>query len=182
MKSNISSGRILFWKAVPKNKAQKVAGHGQVVPPQKKDVRFVQAESCYENRGVKNDDGTEQPSPHNIYVDDNLMADIRRRMSQTLAAAVKAIFVIMGLPNLALRPCDVALDKWMLLEVNAVQMLLGLLWNTRNMTVSITPEFRLETVHLIQHTWHAGRESFEIGELELLVGKLGRIGQAYRPI
>ena len=98
----------------------------------------------------------EQPSPHNIYVDDNLMADIRRRMSQTLAAAVEAIFVIMGLPNLALRPCAVALDKLLLLKVNAVQILLGLPWNTQDMTVSITPEFRMETVHLIQHTWHAG--------------------------
>ena len=54
--------------------------------------------------------------------------------------------------------------------------------NTRDMTVSITPEFRMETLHLIQHTWHDGRESFEIRKLELLVGKLGRIGYAYRPI
>ena len=110
------------------------------------------------------------------------MADIKRRMSQTLAAAVEAIFVTMGLPNLALRSCAVALDKWLLLEVNAIQILLGLLWNTRVMKVIIALEFKMETVHLIQHTWHAGRESFEIRELELLVGKLGRIGQAYRPI
>ena len=110
------------------------------------------------------------------------MADIRQRMSQTLAAVVKTIFVIMGLPNLALHLSAVALDKWLLPEVNAIQILLGLLWNTREMTVSITPEFRMETIHLIQHTWHAGRESFVIGELELLFGKLGQIGQAYRPI
>ena len=76
-KSNISFGRILIWKAVLKNEEKKVAGHGKVVPPPKKDVRFVQAESCSKNRGVINNDGVEQPSPHNIYVDDNLMADIR---------------------------------------------------------------------------------------------------------
>ena len=40
----------------------------------------------------------------------------------------------------------------------------------------------METFQLIQHTWHEGRESFEIGELELLVGKLGQIRQAYRPV
>ena len=62
-------------------------------------------------------------------------------MSQTLAAAVEAIFVIMGLRNLALPPCAVALDKWLLLKVNAIQILLCLLWNKKDMTVSITPEF-----------------------------------------
>ena len=83
---------------------------------------------------------------------------------------------------MALRLCAIALDKWLLLEVHTVEILLGLLWNMRDMTVSITPDFRMETVHLIQHTWHDGREYFEMGELELFVGKLGQIGQTYRPI
>ena len=150
--------------------------------PPDKDYIFVQAESFSKNRGMQNEDDTEQPSPHDIYVDDNLMANIRHRMSQTLAAVVEAMVVIMSLPKLALCPCAIALDKWLLLEVHVVQILLGLLWNTRDVTVSITPEFRIETVHLIQYTWHDGRESFEIRKLELLVGKLGRIGYAYRPI
>ena len=68
------------------------------------------------------------------------------------------------------------------MNANAVQILLGLLWNTHDLTVGITPQFRLETVHLLHSVWHDGRESFTVGELELLVGKLGRIGQVYRPI
>ena len=53
-----------------------------------------------------------------------------------------AIFVIIGLPMLMLRPCAVALDKWLLLEVHVIRILLGWLWNMRDMTVSITPDHR----------------------------------------
>ena len=50
------------------------------------------------------------------------------------------------------------------------------------MTVGTTPTFRRETIELLQNTWHEGREAFTVSEMEELVGKLGRIGQAYRPI
>lgn len=35
---------------------------------------------------------------------------------------------------------------------------------------------------MLESTWHEDRESFSVKEIKLLVGKLGRIGQAYRPI
>jgi len=49
------------------------------------------------------------------------------------------------------------------------------------MTVSILDEFRREVLALLTATWHCCRESFTVKELELLVGKLGCIAQAYRP-
>jgi hypothetical protein len=150
--------------------------------PPGSEVVFVKAKKCSKNRGILNDDGTEQPTPHNIYVDDNLMADTRERMPFTLAAAVEAIFVIMGFPRLLLRPSAVAMDKWKLLMVSPIQILLGLLFNTRDMTVGVTPAYRMETCHLMKTRWHSEREAFDVKELEQLVGKLGRIGQAYRPI
>ena len=52
------------------------------------------------NHGIADRDGNEEPLAHNIYVDDNLMADIRRRMPPTLAAGADVIFTIMGFPNL----------------------------------------------------------------------------------
>jgi len=55
-------------------------------------VVFVPASSCSNNKGVINDDGSEQPSQHNIHVDDNMMADIKRRLIQTLVAVIEAIF------------------------------------------------------------------------------------------
>ena len=129
-----------------------------------------------------NPDGTKQASPHNIYVDDNLMGDVQSRLPYTLVASIESIFVVLGLPALVLQPCALALDKWKLLQIHAIQTLLGLTWNTRDMTVGITPEYRAETVHLLATTWHEGRESFDVQELEKLVGKLGRIGQAYRQV
>jgi len=90
------------------------------------DVFFVPAKECSKNKGITNKDGTEQKTPHFIYVDDNLMADVRHCMKFTLAAAIEAIFTIMGFPYLALQQCALALDKWGVLHVSHNQVLLGL--------------------------------------------------------
>lgn len=66
------------------------------------------------------------------------MADIKQRLARALVVVIEAIFVIMGVPNMLLRPCVMAMDTWVNLNVNAVQILLGLLWNMRDMTVGIT--------------------------------------------
>ena len=78
--------------------------------------------------------------------------------------------------------CTVAMEKWTKLYVHAIQVLMGLLWNTCKLTVGITPDYQVETVNLLCNTWHGGRESFAISDLEEIVGKLGRIGQGYQPI
>ena len=44
------------------------------IPPD--DTLSVQAQAFSKNRGIINEDGSVQPTPHNIYVDDDLMADI----------------------------------------------------------------------------------------------------------
>jgi hypothetical protein len=49
------------------------------------------------------------------------------------------------------------------------------------MTITISDEFRCKVLAPLTTTWHCRRESFTVKELELLVGKLGRIAQAYRP-
>ncbi len=49
------------------------------------------------------------------------------------------------------------------------------------MTITIFDKFRSKVLALLMTTWHCRRESFTVKELELLVGKLGCIAQAYRP-
>ena len=142
---------------------------------------FTRATACSQNKGILDENGVPRKTPHFIYVDDNLMADILSRMNMTLAAAIQTIFVVMGFPALAFRQCAVAMDKWSLLVVSPIQVLLGLLFNSRDMTVSVTPKYRLETLELLETTW-ANRESFYINELEVLIGKIGRMAQAYRPL
>ena len=143
---------------------------------------LTRATPCSKNKGVINEDGSRKPTPHEIYVDDNLIADVKEGMPFALAAAVEAIFTIMGVPALHLRQCAVALDKWMQLRVAAIQVLLGLMFNTRDMTVGITKEYRAEVLQSLTTRWHPGRESFNVPEMERLVGKLGRIGQGFRSI
>lgn len=145
-------------------------------------VNYVQAEPCEIHRGILDENGREKPTPHHIYVDDNLMADIRRRMPSTLAAAAEAIFTVMGAPMPHLRQCAVALDKWRELTVSHSLVMLGLQFDTRAMTVGVTQEFRAEVLELLTKTWHDGRQSFTVHEMELLIGKLGRVGQAFRPV
>ena len=116
------------------------------------DVVFVQARACSKQRGIIDDDGNEEPSAHNTYVDDNLMADIRRRMPMTLAAAAEGIFTVMGFPRLRLRQSAVAMEKWKLLLISHTLVLLGFLFNTRKMTIGVTDEFFRDVLHLLDTT------------------------------
>ena len=146
------------------------------------DVTFVQALRCTQNQGILDEHGNERPTPHYIYGDDDLIADIRRRMPQALVSAIEAIFTVIGVPCERLRACAIALDKWRQLFVSYCVVLLGLRINTRSMTVGVTDEYRTGVLELLDTTWHTGRDAFYVGEMEKLIGKLGRIGQAYRPI
>ena len=96
-------------------------------------------------------------------------------MKMALAAAIKAVFVIMGKPNTWLRQCPLAMDRWMLLIVAEYQLVLGLIINTRNMTVAITMKYLADTLNLIQTTWHLGRNLFHSNEAVQLVGNLGKL-------
>ena len=143
---------------------------------------FVRATPCSLHLGVYNTDGTRKPTPHLIYVDDNLLADVKSGMLRTLAAAAEAIYTVLGFPALGIRQCAIALDKWKELFVSHRLVLLGLEFDTRQMTVGIPDEYRREVCGLLNTHWHSGRRSFTINEIETLIGKLGRIGQAFRPI
>ena len=61
--------------------------------------------------------------------------------------------------------------------------LLGLVFDTRAMTVGITTEYRQEVIDLMESDWNRERDIFfTVPQIEKLIGKLGRIGQAFRPI
>ncbi len=150
--------------------------------PAPANTQFVQAQRCSRNNGVFDQHNNRLPTPHNIYVDDDLLAEIRPCMPQALVSAFEAIFTVMGRPEPIRRPIAVAVDKLKELFVSYCQILLGLEINTRAMTVGISPQYRAEVLHILQSTWHSGRQSFTVKEMELLVGKLGRIAQAFRPL
>jgi hypothetical protein len=59
-------------------------------------------------------------------------------MKMVLAAMIKAIFVVMGKPNVAVRQCPLAMNKWLELVIGSKQTMLGLIINTNRLTIAIT--------------------------------------------
>lgn len=143
------------------------------------DVPITPAYPCSMNPGVIGEDGHEISRPARIYVDDALMAAIgRERMRQTLAAIIEAIFVVMGDDDVALRQCPLAMDKWEALVVGPRQTVLGLIVDTRTLSVSMPPDYIKDVRSLLDSTWHCHRRRFTVGEAQQLTGKLARMAEA----
>ena len=104
-------------------------------------------------------------------------------MRHALAAGLEAIFDLLGWPALLLCQCAVVIKKWKILQVMYCIVLLGLVFDTRAMTVRITPEYGQEVINLIDLRW-IGKNTifFTVPEIWKLVGKVGQIGQAFQAI
>ena len=65
------------------------------------------------NRGIIDDDRNPIDLPACIYIDDALMLALNAdHMEMVLAAMIEAIFIVMGKPDIAVRQCPLAMDKW----------------------------------------------------------------------
>ncbi len=98
-------------------------------------------------------------------------------MMQVLAALIKAIFVIMGKPDMTVQQYPLAMDKWLELILAPRQRMLGLIINTNTLTVGIPPNYVKEVLDLINTTWHSHRHCFTVGEVQRLTGKLGHLAE-----
>ena len=67
--------------------------------------RFTPAFKDALNPGILDDIGNPVPTPHGIYVDDDIYLDVAdpRRFEQAIAASIEAIFILLGNPT---RPSD----------------------------------------------------------------------------
>jgi hypothetical protein len=128
--------------------------------------------------GVLNDQGMKVPLPARIYVDDALtLATSKESMEQVLAALIKAIFVVMGAPDILVRQCSLAMDKWGKLQVAPIQTMLGLVIDTNRMTVSVPDDYIQSVCLLINSTWHTHCQRFMVKEAQELTGKLGHLAE-----
>ena len=59
------------------------------------------------------DIGNPVPTPHGIYVDDDIYLDVAdpRRFEQAIAASIEAIFILLGESNTALRQDPISWEK-----------------------------------------------------------------------
>ncbi len=99
---------------------------------------------CLINKGI-----LDARLPARIYVDDALLLALsRRHMELVLAALIKAIFIVMGMPDTKVCKCPLAMDKWLDLVVSSRQKMLGLVIETNKLTVGIPPDY-LSEVELV---------------------------------
>ena len=138
----------------------------------------VKAKGCKLRPGVVDAEGNHVPRPARMYVDDALAAEAAKaRMKRKLAAIIEAIFCLMGFPDEEKRRCPLSLDKWEGMTVGPFQTLLGLFYDTVNLTRGTTPEFRAELLAYLHEFWPLSRTTFTAHEMQVLVGKLARLAK-----
>jgi hypothetical protein len=99
-------------------------------------------------------------------------------MRRALSSVIEAIFSVLGDPNVMLRRCPLAMDKWIGMHVSHQIIYIGLLFNTRQMTVAITDKYRHKIIDLIDAPWHRFPRTFTASELEKVIGSIARLGEA----
>ena len=142
------------------------------------DTEYVKAIPDSLNPVVVDEEGRQMPIPNFIYVDDCLLACIRRYTRHFLAACIEAIFVVLGRPDTTRRHCPLALDKWTGMNVGHRAILLGLIWDSRRLIVGMTREYLDQVLEILNRDWPAGFTSFKLKDIITLAGKLARLGEA----
>ncbi len=139
--------------------------------PPDKNTTFAQAVADAFNKGVFDEQGEPVKTPHNMFVDDNLICDILSRIKQAMAASIEALYRILGFPDEEARQLCLSMDKFLESKCSWLRVQLGILVNTRQMTCSLPAEKRARLLKILRG-WHHGRKSFTALEAAKLVGSL----------
>ena len=137
-------------------------------PPRSICAGFAQASADILNQGVLDANGRRLPPPFVHHVDDKMYADVAEFMIRTIAAAVIAIYEILGYPKKHL-PSALSLEKFHG-SYNCERKELGYLINSRTMSVDILPYKRDIVVALLAH-WLTIRH-YSLREAAELLGLL----------
>ena len=127
------------------------------------------------NTGVLDAQGLPVPTPHHVFVDDDIYLDVfdTVRVEQAISASIEAIFILLGKSDLDFRQDPISWDKLEEMIIATCNKVLGLILNTRNMTISIPDDFIASLNKLLKTTWGPHRKSFSAQEAAELAGKLG---------
>jgi hypothetical protein len=119
-------------------------------------TELTPAFSCIINRGIIDDSGNRIDLPAHIYFLNALMLALDiGHMKMVLVATIKAIFfVVMGKPNVMVRQCPLAMDKWLELVIGPKQTMLGLINDTNRLTIAISAKYLQEVLDLLNSAWH----------------------------
>jgi hypothetical protein len=135
------------------------------------DPDLCQAHPCDINRGVLDNLGNISVLEANIYVDDILVAAaFKEYMLRLLAAIIEAIFLVCGVPDIAVRQCPLLQEKWFELIVFPRRIILGLIVNTIKMTVGIPNKYVQQICNLLM-AWDPDQRLFKVSDMQKLLGK-----------
>jgi hypothetical protein len=133
------------------------------------------------NRGVQDADGNDVNTHHDMFVDDDIYADVfdvtRHRMEQAAASSIEAIFITLGESDLTSRQDAVSFDKFKDTPVAWLNRLLGVDINTCRLAVRTPVKYVAETIAILRDTWHRSRSSFIISDAESITGRLGYVAK-----
>ncbi|KAL7523311.1 hypothetical protein ACHAXR_000887, partial [Thalassiosira sp. AJA248-18] len=138
---------------------------------------FVPAQACPKYNGVLNNEGKPENTPHNLFVDDDIYAEVFdvERIEQCIAAGIEAIFILLGDSAIDVRQDAISWDKLYEMIIHFINKILGYIINTRKMTIGVPSEYILKVANLMTTTWGKQRRSFIVKEAEMLVGQLAHI-------
>ncbi len=144
-------------------------------------ARFTVATKDDINQGVALPSGEIRNTPHDMFVDDGVYADVweasKERGEQAGAASIEAIFQTLGESDLASRQDPISFDKFHELPVAWINRILGVDINTRRLAVRTPLEYVAKTIKILNTTWHHRRFVFVISDAEILTGRLGYIAE-----
>jgi hypothetical protein len=141
-------------------------------------TELTPAFSCTINCGILDDAGNRMDLPACIYVNNALMLALNvDRMKMVLAATIKAIFMVMGKPDVAVRQCPLAMNKWIELVIGPKQTILRLIIDTSRLTAGIPVKYLQEVFNLLNSTWHPNQCHFKVSEAQKLMGKQARLAK-----
>eukprot|EP00957_Ditylum_brightwellii_P088481 6738750-Ditylum_brightwellii.AAC.1 len=119
-------------------------------------------------------DGMPMNTPHNMHVDDNLIAEIPTRMKQAIAASIEALFILMGLPEPHRRRIIICMEIFSAAMCSYEEQQLEIRLNTRAIVVGMMPSKLAAMEKELLH-WHKKRKSFNIRQVATLTGEIQHI-------
>ncbi|KAL7544775.1 hypothetical protein ACHAWF_013580 [Thalassiosira exigua] len=136
---------------------------------------FTPARACSRRQGVRDCNGNDLPTPHRLFVDDAVYADIyersRERIERTVAASIESMYIILGRSDLSKRQDPISFDKLIEMLISHLNKILGQVIDTRTLDVGVPPDYRRQTVNLLR-PFHSKRKAFTVIEMERLTGML----------
>jgi len=138
---------------------------------------FVRADSDTQNSGVLDDNGDRLPPAYAMHVDDNMMADVRGFLPQTVAASVMALYDILGPPGSGGTVDVLSRDK-LRTFYSHLRKVTGYIVDSRLLRVSL-PDYKREQLAALLLDWQS-ESTFTLLKAAELYGSLQSATRFYR--